>query len=56
MVLGKAGQKYLGNLISVEKSWMWWCLPVITDMVRSIKYEDCGSGLGIQQDFISKMT
>jgi hypothetical protein len=27
---------------STEKSWLYWCVPVITVMVVNSKYEDCG--------------
>jgi cytochrome c-type biogenesis protein CcmH/NrfF len=37
MVPGQLGQKSLEDPISTEKSWAWWCTPVILVTVGSIK-------------------
>jgi hypothetical protein len=30
-------KKVLGTPISIEKSWVWWCTPVIPAMVGNVK-------------------
>jgi hypothetical protein len=38
---GHPGQnKSLQDLISMEKSWVWWCLPVISAMIAKVKQRD----------------
>jgi hypothetical protein len=44
MVPGQVGQRNFRDPISIEKSWVWWCAPVIIEMIVSIKKEDCGPG------------
>jgi hypothetical protein len=49
-------QKCLQDPISMEKSWAWWCVPVIPAMVLSISRIMRQACLGKKQDPISKIT
>jgi hypothetical protein len=54
-VRDQPGQKSSWDSIPTEKSWMWWCTPVIPATVGSIKQTDDGQAhLDKKQDPNSK--
>jgi hypothetical protein len=36
-VIGQLGQESSQDPISMEKSWAWWCVPVVPETAKSIK-------------------